>query len=69
MKVYRVRNKETGEFWKSGFTPKIFLSSGSAKGSYTTKHRWPNEHTFDEQSEYEIVEFNLMEVKNGNNKI
>jgi hypothetical protein len=60
MKVYRIRHKVTGEFWYTD-SRKVFVTKGAAKGSWTGKHKWPDEISFDEQNEYEIVEYKLVE--------
>ena len=58
MKVYKIRNKKTQELWSDTFN-----LERTAKAAYTQKTRWPNKHKFDEQNEYEIVEYELREVK------
>jgi len=54
--VFRLRNKETGEYWISGKGRSIFATKGALRGATKTT-RWAR---VPEQNE--IVEFELVEV-------
>ena len=65
MKIYRVRNTKTGEFWKDAYqanrrVKRIYYAVGTARGALKSFARMHNKY-FD-IDEYEIVEYELTET-------
>ena len=71
MKVYRIRNKETGEFWIGSHNRnKTYTKKSYAKNSWNKFHEHPwNKNSdyfcvsFDQQDDYEIIEYVLVNVE------
>jgi len=65
MYVYRARNKETVAWWDGG-AREFFKTEGALKQSWRhwDRKNWPKYFgKFDNQDVYEIVKFELVEVK------
>lgn len=63
MKVCRIRSKKTGKFWEHKGRS-VWHTKGSAKTAYTNvwSRKSPHiSHKFNEQDEYEIIEYVLVE--------
>lgn len=67
-KVYRIRNKKTGEFLSGGHSAQqgIFIGTKGAICSFRRLDKWhwewEKEHRGDVPENYEIVEYDLVEV-------
>ena len=69
MNYFRIRNKETGEFWeKSIDSYNMWTSESVARGLFTRYNkRYGDGRSWGEQDEYEIVEFILVEKEEYEN--
>lgn len=67
MRVYAIRNKESQKLWYSGGGRYLFMTKGAAKGAFSNSvGRWCRPKvTFNNQDEFEMVEFELLEVMKG----
>lgn len=61
--IYKIRNKETGEFWDKPYDGMgMWFDDSSARGLFTRHNKkYGDGKSWNEQDEYEIVAFQLVE--------
>lgn len=69
MEVYRAKSKITGEYFKSSRDRTVFMTTGALKSAWATggRYSWSGvahlSKKFDNQDEYEIIEYDLVPTK------